>query len=153
MTVLRKTDPIMYSVRWLQQYQHSFMRPGKEDITKLFIQLQEKQRNQDLDNWEHVYVEGIFPNPSGVVEEFPVTLYDTTNEQMCEIIYLDKLKQNGRLPLRGRIDTQHVDEKVNTNKCNSQSIELFLSQETLDMRQLDQSIKKKFIITVYNNFN
>ena len=80
MAVLKKTDPIMYSVRWLQQYQHSFMRPGKEDITKLFIQLQEKQRNQDLENREHVYVEGIFANPSGVVEEYPITLYDTTKE-------------------------------------------------------------------------
>ena len=62
---------------------------------------------------------------------------------MCEIIKLQKLKQNGQLPLRGRIDTQHVAETVDTNDCNSQSIELFLSQETLAMRQLDQSTKEE----------
>ena len=78
-----------------------------------------------MEKWEHVNVEGILPNPSNTVKEFPLPMYETTAEQITEILKPEKLKNNGKLSLRGKFETQTEDGSIDSDNCNSQLMELY----------------------------
>ena len=90
MAVLKTTSPKMYSVCWLKQYQHCFKRNDKQNITDIFIQLQDKEHNQNLEEWEYCNVVGLFDEVEDLPDNYLIRLYDTTENKIQEMLKLQK---------------------------------------------------------------
>ena len=92
--------PSMFSVRWLSQYQHSFERPGKDTLTKIFREMEDEQFNRNLATGEHILVEGL-------LNKLPLNKYPQpigTNTTVMDIEEALKLKywyDLGKIYIRG----------------------------------------------------
>ena len=139
MAVLKTTSPKMYSVRWLKQYQHCFKRKNKEKITDVFIQLQDLERNQNLEEWEHCNVRGMFDDDNDLPNNYPIRLYDTTEKDLQEMLKIQKDKESGKLPLRGEYCSE---DDVENSTEPSQTMDIVFSQETINMRDDNERREK-----------
>ena len=58
--VVGEPHTIMYSIRWLAQYQFAYEREGNQAITNIFKLMEKNKMQQDYKNGEHVNVNGVF---------------------------------------------------------------------------------------------
>ena len=123
-------------------YQHCFLRPDKDTITHLYMDIEKKERNQNRLNFEHC----IFEQKSEWLQKFsnnyPILLHDTEDKHYQEMSLLQKLKQNGILAVRGD-DLNELDNKRIEPESNDDTIELHLSQETERMRDVEKEYIEK----------
>jgi len=68
----------MFGVRWLNQYQHSFDRKGKADMSLNFRAMEEEEFKRNWLEGHHVLVEGLVNQLEG--KSFPQPIGSTTSE-------------------------------------------------------------------------
>ena len=77
----------MYGIRWFNQYQYSFDRPGKEKMSKIFRSMEDEENSRNWEKGEHVLVEGLMED--FCTDEFPQP-HNSTN--VDDIALAKKLK-------------------------------------------------------------
>ena len=145
--VVRKTDERMYGVRWHQMFQHCFLRKGKDRITHLYMDLEKKERLMDRNKYEHCIITHKREWLNSLGSDFPILLNGTTVEEYNEMKELHELKEKGILAIRGD-DLSVLKENSNRNVLGKvdEETELFLSQETTRMRDVEYAFEKNIQI-------
>ena len=142
--VLQETDERMFSIRWHQMYQHCYLRKGKEDITRLYMDLETKERKMNLINYEHCYIGNRANILNSFGNNYPVLLHGAEESHYVEMKQIMDLKEKGVRPVRGDNLQELLEENKNDISANNE-FNICLSQETKRMRHFDEEYKKQMV--------
>ena len=90
MSVIGKVHYKMFGLRWLVEYNHSFLRNGKEKMSQVFRDMEINECNQDVEKGEQVFVKGSLDNLSNfkVENDFYAEGFDSdSNEEEHNITF------------------------------------------------------------------
>ena len=104
LAIFKETRIEMFGIRWLIQYQHSYQRKGKAEITRIFKNLQEIEFRRKAGDRQDVFVQNlldkdIFTRPPD--QMYPIPIHGTTSTQMETVLDLDYHISNKGPLIRG----------------------------------------------------
>ena len=140
---------IMFGIRWLAQYQHSFMRPDSDALTNIFRLMDKLEQNQDVKAGDCVNVNGVFDVEKLNISCYPQALGRTSTSDMSMILSLFNLQKSGRLFQRGwsyklLSDESFLSDGLSINKSTDKDIELFCSDTSKGMFESDVEFEKDY---------
>ena len=160
LALFRSTSIKMFGIRWLIQYQHSYQRKDKKELTAVFRKMQEKEFLRNLERGQDVNVEDnlsheCFNRPDDTT--YPVPIHGTTEEQMETVLDLCFHVQNGNPIVRGSVIPSRFPEKRKKDACPALDDDVFAfdednyeeectvqySQQTQEMINDDMDFRKK----------
>ena len=114
------------------------------NITRLFTDLEKKEREMDLMNYQHCNIGSRINLINDFGNDYPVLLHGSEESHYVEMKQIMELRDKGVRPVRGDDLKQLLEENKNDRPIDDE-FNLCLSQETETIRRLDEEYKKQMV--------
>ena len=114
------------------------------NITRLFTDLEKKEREMDLMNYQHCNIGSRINLINDFGNDYPVLLHGAEESHYVEMKQIMELRDKGVRPVRGD-DLKRLLEENKNDRPIDDEFNLCLSQETETIRRLDEEYKKQMV--------
>ena len=114
------------------------------NITRLFTDLEKKEREMDLMNYQHCNIGSRINLITDFGNDYPVLLHGAEESHYVEMKQIMELRDKGVRPVSGD-DLKRLLEENKNDRPIDDEFNLCLSQETETIRRLDEEYKKQMV--------